>query len=114
MKQALVLGGGGVVGIARETGVVAGLPDNGDVLAKVSGRWTTIEAVDTEFLSEIGRRFMDGGVRSSTSADLLVNDAPRHVVVIAPIVADTTGFGDLAERCWDAEIEQLCTAGSWQ
>jgi NTE family protein len=59
-----------------------------------------------------GRRFMDGGVRSGTSADLLVADAPGHVVVIAPIAAGTAGFGALAERCMDAEIEQLRAVGS--
>jgi NTE family protein len=231
VKQALVLGGGGVVGIAWETGIVAGLLDGGvdlrraeaiigtsagsiigtrlaagpdlrvaeartrvpippleggpdmAVLAKVFGRWTTIEHVDDGFLREIGalaaqartvaedawiaaaggaaqvsewphdqlrlvavdiesgalgvhdrasgapleraiaascaipgmfppvtingRRFMDGGVRSGTSADLLADDAPRHVVVIAPICAGTAGFGELAERCLDDEIERL-------
>jgi len=236
VKQGLVLGGGGVVGIAWETGIVAGLLDGGvdlrraeaivgtsagsiigtrlaaghdlrladertvvpipaveggldmEVLAQVFGRWSSVETVDAEFLKEIGalaarartpdeaawiaaaggsarvddwpsgqlrliavdiesgalgihdrasgaqlaraiaascaipgmfppvtingRRFMDGGVRSGTSADLLVRDAPRHVVVIAPIVAGTAGFGDLAERCLDAEIAQLRAVGS--
>lgn len=236
MKQALVLGGGGVVGIAWETGIVAGLLDNGvdlrhaeaiigtsagsiigtrlaaghdlrqaesrtaipippveggpdmAVLAKVFGRWTSAATVDDAFLREIGalagqartpaeadwiaaagggasvaqwphdrlrliavdiesgalgvhdrasgaeleraiaascaipgmfppvaingRRFMDGGVRSGTSADLLVGDAPEQVVVIAPITTGTAGFGALADRSLDAEIGQLHAVGS--
>lgn len=236
MKQALVLGGGGVVGVAWETGIVAGLldggvdlrradaivgtsagsiigtrlaagldlrePDEGTVvpipavdggpdmavLDQVFGRWTAVEAVDEAFLKEIGalagqartpteddwiaragrragvadwphdrlrliavdidsgalgihdrasgaplhraiaassaipgmfppiaingRRFMDGGVRSGTSADLLVPEAPERVIVIAPICAGTAGFGALAERCLDREVEQLRAVGS--
>ena len=236
MKQALVLGGGGVVGVAWEAGIVAGLLDGGvdlrraetivgtsagsiigtrlaaghdlrvseegtavpipsvadgpdiAVLRDVFTRWAAAECVDLEFLQTIGalavkartvaedawvasigasarvidwprgdlrliavdvdsgalaihdrasgatlaraiaascaipgmfppvtingRRFMDGGVRSGTSADLLVNEAPRHVLVIAPITAGVVGFGALADRCRDAEIDQLRAVGS--
>jgi len=233
--RALVLGGGGVVGLAWEAGIVAGLLDEGvdlreadaivgtsagslmgtrlaagqdvrqaehrtsvavpmpeggpdlDVLRDVFARWSTAARVDREFLLDIGalagrartageadwvaatggsvgvaswpgdqlrviavdidnaalvafsrssgaelaraiaascaipgmfppitingRRYMDGGVRSGTSADVLLPDRPCAVVVIAPIVTGTAGFGALAERCLDAEVTALEAAG---
>jgi NTE family protein len=234
MRQALVLGGGGVVGVAWETGVVCGLLEEGvdlraaraivgtsagsligarlaaqqdlrdartgvaipaieggpDVatLTAVFGRWANAERVDAEFLREIGalaarartitedawiaatggslgfeewphdrlklvavdvetghlgvhdrasgatleravaascavpgmfppitirgRRYMDGGVRSGTSADLLLPDEPDVVLVIAPIARGSTAIGALAERCLDAEIAALEAAGA--
>ncbi len=236
MRQALVLGGGGVVGVAWETGVVAGMLDAGvdlraaeaivgtsagsivgtriaagqdlridaprtavaipaleggpdmATLGKVFGRWVAIETIDIDFLKEIGalaaaartiteddfiaatggsvgvddwpherlsliavdvatgalavhdrasgaplhraiaascavpglfppiaigaRRFMDGGVRSCTSADVLAAHRPELTVIIAPIAKGTGGFGALAERCIDEEIAILDRAGS--
>ena len=234
MRQALVLGGGGVVGVAWETGVVAGLLDAGvdlraaeaivgtsagsmvgtrlaagqdlrneqravaipaleggpDVvtLQQVFGRWAQAERVDHAFLCEIGalamrartvdeqtwiaatgasigvsdwphdrlklvavdvedgrlaahdrasaapldraiaascavpglfppisihgRRYMDGGVRSGTSADLLLPDEPEVVVIVAPLSRAATAIGALAERCLDHEIEALEAAGA--
>lgn len=57
-----------------------------------------------------GRRYIDGGVRSGTSADL----ARGHdlVLVIAPIGASAQGIGAIARRQLDAEIEELRAAGS--
>lgn len=57
-----------------------------------------------------GRRYIDGGVRSGTSADL----AAGHdlVVVIAPIGAAAQGIGGVSRRALDDEIEQLRAAGS--
>jgi len=234
MRQALVLGGGGVVGVAWETGVVAGLLEAGvdlraaesivgtsagsmvgtrlaagqdlrtpssavavpvqdggpdvAILQKVFGRWTVAQRVDAEFLVAIGdlavqartvdeaawiaatggsigvvdwphdrlrlvavdvadgrlgvhdrasgapldraiaascavpgmfppitingRRFMDGGIRSGTSADLLLPDQPSLVLVIAPLCRGSSAIGDLAERCLDNEIEALEAAGA--
>jgi len=234
MRQALVLGGGGVVGVAWETGVVAGLLDAGvdlraaeaivgtsagsmvgtrlaagrdvrverrgvaipareggpDVAAlqQVFGRWTKAERVDHAFLCEIGalaasaktideaswiaatggsvgvddwphdrlrlvavdvedgrvrahdrasaapldraiaascavpglcppisihgRRYMDGGVRSGTSADLLLPDEPEVVVIVAPLTRAATAIGGLAERCLAHEVEALERAGA--
>ena len=59
-----------------------------------------------------GRRYMDGGVRSGTSADLLVPDAPEVVLVVAPICAKTASFGPLAERCMNAEVAALRQSGA--
>ena len=234
MRQALVLGGGGVVGVAWETGLIGGLLDNGvdlraaeaivgtsagsmvgtrlaagqdirvarpteplpsldggpDVatLEKVFRRWTTATQVDAEFLIEIGalalaartidesswiaatggrlgvetwphgqlriisvdvehgalsvhdrasgaaldraiasscaipgmfppitingRRYMDGGIRSGTSADVLLPDAPELVLVIAPLCKASTRIGALAETCLDNEIAALEAGGT--
>ncbi len=54
-----------------------------------------------------GRRYMDGGVRSGTSADVLLEDAPRLVLALAPICEGTASFGALAERQLDAELAAL-------
>ncbi|MCR9277329.1 MAG: patatin-like phospholipase family protein [Pseudomonadaceae bacterium] len=60
-----------------------------------------------------GKRLMDGGVHSGTSADVLLVDEPGLAVVIAPIVTGTAAFGDLASRCIDTEVATLKAAG-WQ
>jgi NTE family protein len=234
MRQALVLGGGGVVGVAWETGLIGGLLDNGidlraaeaivgtsagsmvgtrlaagqDVrverpaeplpsldggpdlptLEQVFRRWTTTTQVGAAFLMEIGalalsartvdesswiaatggnlgvetwphgqlriisvdvedgslgvhdrasgaaldravasscaipgmfppitingRRYMDGGIRSGTSADVLLQDAPELVIVIAPICKASTRIGALAETCLDNEIAALEAGGA--
>lgn len=57
-----------------------------------------------------GRRYMDGGVRSGTSADLAAGS--DSVIVIAPIGASAEGIGAIARRQLDAEIEGLRAAGS--
>ena len=56
------------------------------------------------------RRYMDGGVRSGTSADL----ARGHdtVVVIAPIGASAQGIGGISRRHLDREVDELRAAGS--
>jgi len=59
-----------------------------------------------------GGRYMDGGVRSGTSADLLVPDEPDQVLVIAPMSEATLMIGALAERCLRDEVAQLEAAGS--
>jgi len=57
-----------------------------------------------------GRRFIDGGVRSGTNADL----ARGHdtVVIVAPIGASPEGIGAIARRQLDAEIAALRDAGA--
>lgn len=57
-----------------------------------------------------GRRYMDGGVRSGTSADL----ARGHdlVLLVAPIGASPEGIGAIARRQIDAEVETLRAHGS--
>jgi hypothetical protein len=66
-RRALVLGGGGVTGIAWEIGVIAGLADRGIELA----------AADVIIGN---RRFMDGGVRSVANADLAASY--QRVVIV--------------------------------
>ncbi len=60
-----------------------------------------------------GKRLMDGGVHSGTSADVLLVDEPGLAVLIAPIVTGTAAFGELASRCIDTEVATLKAAG-WQ
>lgn len=57
-----------------------------------------------------GRRYMDGGVRSTTNADLARGyDA---VLVIAPIGARQDGIDPLSKRLSEAEVAALTAAGS--
>jgi NTE family protein len=234
VKQALVLGGGGVIGVAWETGVVCGLLDGGvdlrtaeaivgtsagsfvgtrlaaqqdlrvpratvvrptqtdgpdlPILQAIFRRWSRAERVDGAFLREIGalalrartvgedawvaasggavgvadwphdrlkliavdvatghlgvhdrasgapldlaiaascavpgmfppvtingRRYMDGGVRSGTSADLLLPDEPEFVLILAPLVRGSASIGAISEICLDNEIEALGAAGA--
>ncbi len=57
-----------------------------------------------------GLRYMDGGVRSGTSADL-ARDCDV-VLVVAPIGASAEGIGGIARRQLDAEVAELRQAGS--
>jgi NTE family protein len=54
-----------------------------------------------------GGRYIDGGVRSGTSADLAAQSAPDHVLVIAPITDRMPGIGRLMQRLLDREVEAL-------
>jgi len=59
-----------------------------------------------------GHRYMDGQVLSSTHADLLLEHAPREVVIAMPTNRHTSpNIGQLAEREAAAEIEALKAAG---
>ncbi len=58
-----------------------------------------------------GRRYMDGGVRSGTSADLLLAIEPEQALVIAPLCKAQGRLGDLAERLMWAEVTRLRAAG---
>jgi NTE family protein len=59
-----------------------------------------------------GRDYMDGGVRSGTSADVALDREPDVAIVIAPICAATASFGALAERSLGDEVAQLRSAGT--
>lgn len=59
-----------------------------------------------------GRCYMDGGVRSGTSADVALDIEPDVVFVIAPICDAIAGIGPWAQRCMDDEVAQLRAAGS--
>jgi NTE family protein len=63
-------------------------------------------------ISLAGSRYLDGGVRSGTSADLLLADAPEQVLVVAPMSGALPGIGALAERCLRDEVAQLEGGGS--
>jgi NTE family protein len=58
------------------------------------------------------RRYMDGGVRSGTSADLLLAIEPQQALVIAPMCKAQGRMGALAERLMWAEIARLRAAGT--
>ena len=57
-----------------------------------------------------GRRYMDGGVRSGTSADLA--QGYDNVLIIAPIGAKADGIDPLLGRATRAEAEALRASGS--
>lgn len=59
-----------------------------------------------------GKRYMDGGVRSGTNADILVPDGLDTVVVVAPICEGTALFGGLAERTMNKEAAELRNSGA--
>jgi NTE family protein len=59
-----------------------------------------------------GRRYVDGGVRSGTSADAALALEPDLVLVVAPVCARTAVFGALAERCLEEERKALSAAGA--
>lgn len=59
-----------------------------------------------------GRRYTDGGVRSSTSADLASTITPDVVLVLAPMAKGTTGVGALSTRQVELERVGLEAAGA--
>lgn len=59
-----------------------------------------------------GRRYMDGGVRSGTNADVALDLEPERVLVAAPMCEGTVVFGSLAERCMRDEAARLQAAGA--
>jgi NTE family protein len=59
-----------------------------------------------------GRSYMDGGVRSGTSADAALDFAPDVVLVIAPICTATAPIGAVAERAMNDEVAELRAAGA--
>lgn len=62
---------------------------------------------------EIGAgRYVDGGVRSGTSADVLIPRSPAHVLIVAPLSnPESPTLGALMDRCMRQEMEQLADAG---
>lgn len=59
-----------------------------------------------------GGFYMDGGVHSTTNADVLVDDRPAQVLIVAPSNSITMGFGALAERMLEQEVAALRAVGS--
>lgn len=58
----------------------------------------------------LGRRYMDGGMRSDTNADLAAGAA--RVLVLAPIGAELAGAGFAAQRPVLREVERLRAEGA--
>ncbi|MDH5672098.1 MAG: patatin-like phospholipase family protein [Myxococcales bacterium] len=59
-----------------------------------------------------GRHYMDGGVHSTTHADILVGGGYRMVLIAMPTNAVTGGaLGVLAQRCLEAELAALREEG---
>jgi NTE family protein len=58
------------------------------------------------------RRYMDGGLRSGTSADLLLGLAPEQAIVVAPLCKAQGRIGALAERLMWAEVARLRAQGT--
>lgn len=59
-----------------------------------------------------GRRYLDGGLRSATSADLLAPFRPDAVLVVAPLCAAVAGLGPLAQRDLESEVATLRRSGA--
>ncbi len=59
-----------------------------------------------------GRRYTDGGVRSSTSADIAATIHPDLVLVLAPMAKGAVGVGALSTRQAAHECAQLEAAGA--
>lgn len=59
-----------------------------------------------------GRHYMDGGVRSGTNADVILDAKPGAALVIAPICSATAAIGAVAERALHDEVAQLRAAGT--
>ena len=57
-----------------------------------------------------GRRYMDGGVRSGTSAELA--EGFERIVVVAPLATPTQRISSLARPVLDREVAALRAAGS--
>jgi NTE family protein len=60
-----------------------------------------------------GRRWMDGGVRSGTSADLVLDRGATHTLIVAPMCARVGEIGPVSERAMRWEMEVLEAAGRW-
>ena len=59
-----------------------------------------------------GRRYTDGGVRSSTSADVAASIQPGIVLVLAPMAKGASGVGGLSARQVEQERAQLEAQGA--
>jgi NTE family protein len=59
-----------------------------------------------------GRRYMDGGVHSGTSADLALRIKPDAVLIVAPLGSQERGIGALCRRQIAIERAALQAAGA--
>jgi len=58
-----------------------------------------------------GRRYVDGGLRSGTSADLARASGATHVLVLVPFARGNVGLARLMYERLDAELAELREAG---
>jgi NTE family protein len=59
-----------------------------------------------------GRRYVDGGVRSGTSADLALASGAKQVAVLVPFTRGKIGLARLMHQRLDAELAALRDAGA--
>jgi len=60
-----------------------------------------------------GALWMDGGVRSGTSADLVLQRGVEHTLVVAPMCERVGEIGPASERALRREVAALEAAGGW-
>lgn len=99
-----------VTGVAADSGAfVAWDRTSGVPIARAVAASCTVPGLFPPVTID-GTRYIDGGVRSASNADLARDH--QTVVVIAPIGASDEGLGPLARRYLLAEVETLRGAGS--
>lgn len=99
-----------VTGVAAESGAfVAWEQSSGVPIARAVAASCTVPGLFPPVTID-GTRYIDGGVRSGTNADLARDH--QTVVIIAPIGATDDGLGPIARRYLLAEMEALRAAGS--
>ena len=60
-----------------------------------------------------GARWMDGGVRSGTSADLASAHGADRVLVVAPMCDRVGSVGPISQRALEVELAGLEAVGAW-
>lgn len=97
--------------VAADTGQVHLLGDqNGIDLARGVAASCAAPGIITPVLIE-GEPFMDGGARSPTNADLLLDLSADTALVVTPVPRDTPIIGDATYRMLDAEVGSLKANG---
>lgn len=103
MRRALVLGGGGVVGVAWETGLLTGLLEKGIDLREIFGRWSSVDAVTPELCREIAvlalaaRAAPEAAWIAAAGGSLGIPDRPETPLRVTAIDA-LTGVPGAAEK----------------
>lgn len=99
-----------VTGVAAESGAfVAWEQTSGVPIARAVAASCTVPGLFPPVTID-GTRYIDGGVRSGTNADLARDH--QTVVIIAPIGATDDGLGPISRRYLLAEMEALRATGS--
>lgn len=93
--------------VAADTGQVRLLIDQDRIdLARGVAASCAAPGIITPVLIE-GEPFMDGGARSPTNADLLLDLSADTALVVTPVPRDTPIIGDATYRMLDAEVGSL-------